>query len=80
MIEKILIKIPRISGKIERFYGIIEEALYGKDPYESLDTEVLTDRDLFGSLPNTPQQPSPSTPPGTRLSTSGVTVGTRGVH
>ena len=32
MIEKILIKIPRISGKIERFYGIIEEALYGKDP------------------------------------------------
>ena len=33
LIEKILIKFPSISGKIERFYGIIvEEALYGKDP------------------------------------------------
>ena len=33
LIEKILIKFPRISGKIERFYRIIvEEALYGNDP------------------------------------------------
>ena len=28
-----LFKIPRVSGKIERFYGaIVEESLYGKDP------------------------------------------------
>ena len=33
LIEKILIKFPRIYGKIERFYRIIvEEALYGNDP------------------------------------------------
>ena len=33
LIEKMLFKIPRVSGKIERFYGaIVEESLYGKDP------------------------------------------------
>ena len=30
-IEKLLMKFPRVSGKIERFYGtIVEEALFGK--------------------------------------------------
>ena len=32
LIEKMLIKLPRISGKIERFYRtIVEDALFGKD-------------------------------------------------
>ena len=32
LIEKMLIKLPRISGKIERFYKtIVEDALFGKD-------------------------------------------------
>ena len=31
--EKMLMKFPRVSGKIERFYGaIVEESLFGKDP------------------------------------------------
>ena len=33
LVEKMLIKFPRIAGKIERFYGtIVEDSLYGKDP------------------------------------------------
>ena len=33
LLEKMLMKIPRVAGKIERFYGIIvEESLFGKDP------------------------------------------------
>ena len=33
LIEKTLMKFPRISGKIERFYGtIVEDAMFGKDP------------------------------------------------
>ena len=30
--EKFLLKIPRVSGKIERFYkNVVEESLFGKD-------------------------------------------------
>ena len=33
LLEKLLMKFPRVSGKIERFYGsIVEESLFGKDP------------------------------------------------
>ena len=33
LIEKALIKLPGVSGNIERFYGtIVEDALFGKDP------------------------------------------------
>ena len=33
LVEKLLTKFPRVSGKIERFYGtIVEDALFGKDP------------------------------------------------
>ena len=33
LVEKMLTKFPRISGKIERFYGaVVEESLFGKDP------------------------------------------------
>ena len=33
LVEKMLMKFPRVSGKIERFYGtIVEESLFGKDP------------------------------------------------
>ena len=33
LVEKMLMKVPRVSGKIERFYGtIVEESLFGKDP------------------------------------------------
>ena len=45
MIERLLMKIPRIAGKIERFYHtIVEDALSGKDP------DVIEDiTDLKGS-------------------------------
>ena len=33
LVEKMLSKFPRVSGKIERFYkAIVEESLFGKDP------------------------------------------------
>ena len=33
LVEKMLTKFPRISGKIERFYGaVVEDSLFGKDP------------------------------------------------
>jgi hypothetical protein len=33
LMEKMLTKLPRVAGKIERFYGtIVEESLFGKDP------------------------------------------------
>ena len=34
-------KFPRISGKIERFYGtIVEDAMFGKDPDVAEDVQV----------------------------------------
>jgi len=43
MIEKMLLKIPRLAGKIERFYGsIVEEALFGKDP--DVAEDVMDDK------------------------------------
>ena len=40
LIEKLLIKFPRVSGKIERFYGtIVEESLFGKDPDVAEDVQ-----------------------------------------
>ena len=39
-IEKLLMKFPRVSGKIERFYGtIVEESLFGKDPDVAEDVQ-----------------------------------------
>ena len=43
MIEKMLMKFPRVAGKIERFYGsIVEEALFGKDP--DVAEDVMDDK------------------------------------
>ena len=40
LLEKLLMKFPRVSGKIERFYGtIVEEALFGKDPDVAEDVQ-----------------------------------------
>eukprot|EP00092_Neocalanus_flemingeri_P032028 GFUD01034810.1.p1 GENE.GFUD01034810.1~~GFUD01034810.1.p1 ORF type:complete len:905 (+),score=215.05 GFUD01034810.1:108-2822(+) len=43
LIEKMLMKFPRVAGKIERFYGsIVEEALFGKDP--DVAEDVMDDK------------------------------------
>ena len=40
LIEKLLMKFPRVAGKIERFYNtIVEEALFGKDPDVAEDVQ-----------------------------------------
>ena len=41
IVEKMLMNFPRVSQKIERFYGIIvEESLFGKDPDVAEDVQV----------------------------------------
>lgn len=43
-IEKMLLKIPKVSGRIERFYAtLVEESLFGRDPDGAED--VTDDRD-----------------------------------
>ena len=50
LVEKMLTKFPRISGKIERFYGaVVEESLFGKDPDVAEDftgTAISTEKVL----------------------------------
>ena len=42
IIEKMLMNFPRVSQKIERFYGlIVEESLFGKDPDVAEDVQDL---------------------------------------
>ena len=48
--EKMLMKFPRVSGKIERFYGtIVEESLFGKDPDVAEDVAVSAEEGEEGA-------------------------------
>ena len=49
LIEKALMKFPRVSGKIERFYGsIVEESLFGKMSLRMLWMIRLTQMQSLG--------------------------------
>ena len=49
LVEKMLMKFPRISGQIERFYGtIVEESLFGKDP--DVAEDVFDDKANFEAI------------------------------